>query len=479
MTNRKSLLILPLLVLLGSWQCKTTPTLTAHATAQTPITPPSWSVGNWYVDGQNVEGTSSDQNSCTSLATACITYNQVAVHNWGTYSPILTNALTNINVVSNLAPTDPIIYLPPGSGGHLQFLGMPSTKVASGTIINGAAIVAKNRTSPANGQLLEATFSGAAVGNVAVGDLVNNTTHSSYAWVWASVSGNEFAISQPIAPMVPSVPNITVTEVDTWAQTDTATTFTLPQMTVASISGTPSTFISHVDVQEIASPVVTVSLFSDIAFVESRITGPLNISGPRQNGGGATITFRNCDIVGGEGAQFGEWNVTIDAGQVRTHTLNLGNESRLDYDAIFGGSSGPTYGSNTILNTAYIDTTAGGLLLFGAIQVASGGVAASPQVWGPGTIEVASGSMVFPYAGAVAAFPIQGGAQGFVTIGGGVNTAYAIDMSVNPAVIRGPRNLTATLLDTAVSGGGFQNTANTQEQAVSASFGAVMRSGSL
>src|SRR5208282_4499219 len=100
------------------------------------------------------------------------------------------------------------IQAPPGA----------AQQIFTGTL---GAVTPKNR---ATQQLLNADLGFAAP----VGTLIQNTTagKSSYAYVYANVTGTVFALTQPLNPATLPITEVVVpTEIDTWAAGDSFVAF--------------------------------------------------------------------------------------------------------------------------------------------------------------------------------------------------------------------------------------------------------------
>lgn len=202
----------------GGWRCSAARPKTYKALGTTPIIPASWTVPAWFIDPANSSGTASDQNDCVTLATPCVTYQEIAIHRWGTYSPRLRQN-TVITAMSNWSGTaDPIYFFPYIEGGVVSIQGVlgAAQQVATGVLSN---VTAKNQTSGVGTMLL------AQSGATAPGQLVVNTTHASRAWTYAVSAGAIFKMSQPLAPVsIPITSNVPA-EVNTWANGDSVTVY--------------------------------------------------------------------------------------------------------------------------------------------------------------------------------------------------------------------------------------------------------------
>jgi hypothetical protein len=210
----------------GSWRCKNVkPTLAAGAT---PIIPLTWSIPAWFTDEQNLSTTASDGNDCITAATACLTFSEISVHRWGTISPKLQTVviITNLSNWSATAGVDAVSYQgrTPLTGAILFVgnLGAPQT-IVSGVL---AGVVAKATPNT----LLQATLAAPT----AVGQLIHNTTHDSYAFVLTALGGGNFEITQPVVQNAPFF--LVGAEVNTWANGDSYTVFAPPQINLDNVT---------------------------------------------------------------------------------------------------------------------------------------------------------------------------------------------------------------------------------------------------
>lgn len=165
-----------------------------------------------------------DGNDGKTIGSPVKSYNGGVVKRWGTTSPMLAQDTTLTWLTSQPSGgADPVVFTPtmaaqPGGTGAVAIIqgALGSAQLAhAGTL---GAVTSKSRSA---GTLLStaiASFPGATVGmlvkNTALGKL-------SFAWVYA-VSATTITLSQPIAPVALPQPEIPlITEVDTWAITDT------------------------------------------------------------------------------------------------------------------------------------------------------------------------------------------------------------------------------------------------------------------
>jgi hypothetical protein len=98
-----------------------------------------------------------------------------------------------------------------------------------GTTVTLGSVTAKNRATP---QLLQADLGVSG----AISQFVQNTTigKSSSAWVYKNIAGTVFSLSQPLT--TPTLPNGAVSEVDTWANTDTVNLYAPVSVNIVSLT---------------------------------------------------------------------------------------------------------------------------------------------------------------------------------------------------------------------------------------------------
>lgn len=170
----------------------------------------------WYIDPANASTCASDSNTTCSLSTCgtpgdgpCKTFAQIA-QRWGTYAPRLRQTTTFHSISSMTDNTDPIFLRPSlENGANLIWQCDNGVAQQTGTGML-AGVVAKNTATP---QLLNATLGAGP----AINQLVQNTTHPSFAWTYKVVSGTTFSLSQPLSSNAPTTFG---SEVNTWANTD-------------------------------------------------------------------------------------------------------------------------------------------------------------------------------------------------------------------------------------------------------------------
>lgn len=416
---------------------------------------------NWYFDFANTTGLASDLNSGADATHPLLTYNGGFIARVGkdgagpwAVAPILHFMSSQPN-----PNADGISFIPeilpfgiPGGSFAAIILGTLTTKVAAGNLLS--VVTPKNRSSPANGQLLTLTFQGGGTAAAAL-DFLQNTTAGkvSNSWTRTSVGANEFTAFQPVTPLVAGT-FPTVNEFDTWAAGDTIAIMNLPKVYADAIAG--PVICQNVEIAQVNAEGCNLN---GGTFQECRVSGAVDHSRTR------IVTFQNCTLAF-QGGRYDAPNALIVAGGTSGtsgSTFHLGPGSTLTHDAYIGTTGGGTTQAHEItIEAAYIDS--GGLLLTNGectLQVADPQVAGSPLQWGPGNVDVGGTAELLINAGnAVASILNQGGAAGCVTCAG-QSTGLFLDSTVSPAVWSGSRNITATLLDTdGHAGGGFRNGAS-------------------
>ena len=179
----------------GSWACSSPkPKTFAAAGATTPIIPSSWTVPAWFFDPQNVSGTASDNNSCTSSGAACRTWGEIYVHRLGgPYANLQPPLVTVTELSSQSASVDLVsVVLDPDS--DLQFNGT-LTQVTTATV---GTFVPRNRAAGTANTITASGQSG-AYWTPFVGDLVHDTTANAWFWIDADLGSATARITEPLA----------------------------------------------------------------------------------------------------------------------------------------------------------------------------------------------------------------------------------------------------------------------------------------
>lgn len=203
------------------------------AASRAPVTPQSWAIPLWVVDGQNTSGCASDNNNCTQATCGgsgvgpCLTRNEI-IARWGTESPVIAQN-TNVQWLSGPSANSDAyrILVRPINGATYSETGA-LTQIATFTL---GTVTAKNRATP---QLLQST--GFSAAGIAVNQLVVNTTRaSSRAWIRTLVGGT-VTLTQPVSNPGSPVGLYTPTEIDTWTTGDTVIVYSVPTVNIRAVS---------------------------------------------------------------------------------------------------------------------------------------------------------------------------------------------------------------------------------------------------
>lgn len=419
-----------------------------------PVYQASWAQAAWYIDPANSSTCASDTNKTCSIATCgtsgdgpCVTYAQVAAR-WGTYAPRIRQATVVTFLSSQPDNTDPVIWKPyVENGGYTEIAAALPTAAQTGTL---ASVVAKNRATP---QLLNATIGAGG----AAGQLIVNTTHPSRAFLYTNSSGNAWNMTQPIAPLtIPFNPFPAGTEVDTWANGDAFSVYTLLSVDVVdyeptwvagvtSVAG-DSGFIYQVSVPAIGqSP--QLNLNANIVVLDS-VLNPTT-----------TVTSQDVGIQGffainvyDPFALYCSGPASINSNVQSFFMIRGGFQIILvapaismSRDVIFGiGTYGVSMGvGNALLSNFYISAT-NTWDAYGITQVTA-------PVWGPGTLNaVGQGRIKYPTGSGAAA-------ANLLTTGLQINqgTTACSHSNATPDVVSCGITLSAANLDAAQGASGF------------------------
>jgi hypothetical protein len=429
----------------GSWHCKNVVRPLA-ADGPGPIIPSSWTVPAWFVDPQNLSMTASDQNSCTTAISPCLTYQQIYVQRWGcrggpSACPRFRQTTTITFLSNHTDNTDPV-YLYPASENaatvSVQGVFGAAQQIATGTIA-ALGFVAKDRTPP--GTLLQAN-----TGATATEQVIVNATHPSVAITYKSLGAGVFAISQPLVAVTIPVAASPPAEVDTWAPGDSVTVFDPVKVNLVGVGG------MLVDLNGGFSNILT--------FYRLNVVSPGAAFGALQVNAGMTY--------------FVESIINRIVTQAPQAPILFSAWTNTGIPAIFHGSGGSTQqtfvsggylrgGSascsscawrqdvilGTFVNTSEFNSLAVGAYIeagknfniFGSMSVTSAG-----SVWGPGTLNIPfRGTFIYPAGAAGATFK-----QGAFRMNGS-NLAHSMFTAANVDTPCGDIPITAANLDLASS----------------------------
>jgi hypothetical protein len=424
---------------------------------------------SWFIDPSlGFDGYTGTNATFTSGSTGPLKTWAEVVRRYGTNSPRLRQNTTFTFVSSHTDNTDPVYFTPfVENGAQITLQGSfgAAQQVGAGTL---NVVTPKNRNTP---QLLTSSFT-LGSGAVAVGNAIVNSTHSSVAWVYKSLGGGVFAISQPMAPVVLPYDINPTAEVNTWTTGDTVTIYQPTQINIAvfnptlvdwngSLNNFPNIYRLNVFDPQLLfgttyfDPVTlgpTCLLELQVQRAANHTFEPRQLLQPRSNNvwyaGGLTSTYTVAPDTTNTGLP-GAFNLAISGGIVGGPNafrygfvgIALDNDVILTVSGTFPGILGYNFGAGAV----YIET---------GFTLNIGGncnlrVLAPNIIWGPGILNVQGNARVV-YTGGVATFVNTGG----ITLNG-LSTATAYDTSGDPTIIHSNRNLTAANLDITVTNGGF------------------------
>lgn len=464
--------------------------LTAGPVQPTTVANNPWfKVATWDIDPANSTGCASDQNDCQRSSCGgtgqgpCLTFNGGIIARWGTYQPRLQQQ-TTITWISSQSGTGDAVKLQPyiESGGQLIILGTATT--AATVTINGATFQAKSYGS--NHELqANLTASGAE------GQFLNNQTHASVAWSYKQVSGNIYAISQPLNPNATPASVYPVPEVDTWASTDSVKLQTFPLVDLVDLEpqsddsqGVAPCVVAGVTVM---APNATIGSDSftvgpNVTLQSMRSLKTLNVVDPNVGSLAfadasagipvpATVCL-NCALEGG---------VTVNGGSIPFEGLGpiFGMVGGYMHSPAFGQHTGTTtlvatsLDGDVIVAGGPIDGGTGAVFInggsLGLVDIQgvisavgsvtmngnySGGNNSGQTLWGGGEYIVASGQLQYNFGGnsltAVNTFLLAGG----LGLGGG-STACSVGVGPGPAAWNCGITITPAAIDAPVGASGF------------------------
>lgn len=409
----------------------------------------AWDVPAWFVNSS----TGSDTATCVDSSHPCKTHAEI-VGRWETMCPSLTVIVTETIMVDN-PNSDPIRLCDNDfTGGGFELQGT-MTQVATGSL---SGVVAKNR--PAN-QALNVNLGSAAAG--AVGLLVQNTTHSSYAWVDSIVSGNVVLMSQPMAPLsyFSLLPG---TEVDSWTNGDTFIVWQPPKVTVTAVAGTIADFVtngdllSHLWLQDNSGAGLNTTVFYPGASVEEvRVdTAVLANQALFSNVYFGPHSHPDASDASGNGGTLFDAGTFKNGLQTAAHDGDVGNDAIIEGGWLMLGEQ--AFGDVYLPGTA-VTVDVHGLMI-------SSGIADSSfndgHLYGIPNVNVVHGASLI-YAGAFgAAVTFPGVTQ---LLQDGLVVASTWDNTVSPAQRYTHRALSPANLDLTVAAGGFNGIANGSDDA--------------
>lgn len=413
----------------GSWACSARRPQTFKASGNSPLTPVSWTVTDWWIDPANGSGTASDQNDCVSATTACLTFGEVIQHRLGTFSPRLVQP-TRFHQLSSQALNTDFVFFEPyvANGGQAILLG---SLIPNGAPFTPGGLTAKVRGGP--GQLLTLTTVPAYV---AAKNLIFNSTRSSYAFVDSVIAGPNAVMSQPIpASVITTVGIPTLSEDNTWAAGDTYQANTLPLVNLkrwhpdggdvgaggasTQASGGWTQFVQYADSSGTGASEYPFEGDSAINVISACQISP-RIHSSANNGRGQALYIIGSDAsqpVAQYGA--GSTNNLAVFGGVQRSTANYTNVL-LDGDAIAHGAI-VFIGTSNFIGALFSDSS---LTITGFTQV-------NPTIWGSATVAVQAGSTLRNSAANFAASLLTSGALKLGTLTTGFTSPVCSTFTLN------------------------------------------------
>jgi hypothetical protein len=350
------------------------------------FTNPYWQQATWFIDPQNSSANASDGNTGLDAAHPLLTFAELAAR-WGTKSPVLRQNTTITFLSSHTDNTDPVDIQPICAAGAVVSLQGTLGAAQQVAAVVLAGVVAKNRATP---QLLTATLAA----GLSAGMLAVNTTagKASRCWLKTNTAGNNWTLTQPLAPVAIPVTTPTPAEVDTWANGDTVTIYQPVAVNIVRCGPLTTDFN--------AGFTNAFTIYQLQVFTAAPGSGPLSFIGSglfnvaectilriiEMSAAGRALSgaFVNCDFANAAHIEGSATQQTVIAGgQFRSGTVLLANVA-VQRDVYFGASFNGIFGPNAAYREIYVDT--GKTLTMegaGAMAFLTG-----PFVWGPGTLNV-------------------------------------------------------------------------------------------
>ena len=394
------------------------------ASGSSPIIPPSWTVPNWFIDPANSTACASDTNSgtsatctggcagsvCTSGIGPLVTYQELAIHRWGTYSPRLTQSTYTITFLSSQSGNgDPVVFNPLiGNGALVQIQGpalASLTPVVSTTV---SAHTAKAHPT----QLLSDTLT-AGSGSVSPGMFVSNTTQGLIQWVHSGTG--PFLMTQALAPATFPSTGGKPAEVDTTTNGDAIRFYSFPFANLAEIVPTVLDYNGSFDngVQVYHLNILDPSGAGDDHVLLGPQTWLIEVASqrlvqyqtlPYDN----TNLITNCWLEGGfqGGSVIGSIVTTgqlnprpsphFQGGQVGTGLSLFADfqNTDLDGDIILSNTDGANVYGGSLLGHVFVDTGVILSTLTGPVAANQSTAYGAPVVWGPGIVNAGGVSRI-------------------------------------------------------------------------------------
>lgn len=311
---------------------------------------------------------------------------------------------------------DPVVIMPSIENGALvQYTGLlnATTQIATGTL---ASVTQKNRATP---QLTQSSTG--ATG--AVNQFIVNATHPSGAWVNKVVAGTTFSDSQPVVRIPIPFPFGNVAEVDTWTTGDSFTSYAPAAINI--IAAAP-TFADYNGAETSQFIVSNLTIFDpggvaqDSVFIGQHVQ-LIEVASQRAIQWNADAPYiaaiaANDDFFGGQtGGQIStrigapiEMFAGIAGGSLSGFTSFSG--FRMLDDVLVNGTSNVAVLNEGQISTMYVATGVIMALIGGADATLSFAGDGGPVIWGPGTLNVSAGRVIYPAGagGAAATFKQTG-----------------------------------------------------------------------
>jgi hypothetical protein len=201
----------------------------------------TWAVPEWDFDFANVTGCADDNNTCQSVTCGnsgvgpCRSYREVSSRRWGTTNPQIKQPSLILRILSSHSDnTDPIKFDPDiVAGARISIQGVPDTSIC------GSGATLANVTSLVRGTnltLAQVNLSGGAACDLAVNELVCDTTHPACAWTYAVSSGNVWELTAPFVPHVAGSGDTTNPIPASFTEGDAVTVMKLPEANIVEVS---------------------------------------------------------------------------------------------------------------------------------------------------------------------------------------------------------------------------------------------------
>jgi len=342
--------------------------------------------------------------------------------------------------------------------------GATPTVVTSTTL--GAATAGRNQAAGTNALLLAQFTAGAP----AVGQLVQNITHSSFAWIYKANGGN-WNMTQPVAPItVPFAGPTGVTEVNTWANTNTVDLLSLISINIVDFTVTVADYnaffntagiVYHATIFDPSGVTNDSVRLSNVDMVESTTQRTIVNSGTGDFSVGVNLQLLNVFNAGGFNATSGSsWALAgaITSAAVASNGQHFASGKNIvDGDFINGGLMSVDVGYmdlGSVFLDANISTTAN------VEQIANpSGIVTEPAtvLWGSGanTVNVAFSGHFAQRTGAsfVSTFTAPGLVTG-IQLNGTASAQSMCTGTINTGISTTPAHL-----DAACGAAGFNKAA--------------------